>query len=469
MNLKNIEKVHIIGIEGAGTSALARILKAQNIEISGSDEGDHFYFDMLKDEGIKVFHKFSSDNIPTKLDLIIYSTAFNEKTNIELATAIKSKTKTISYPEALSILFQNKFGISVCGTHGKTTTTAWLGYVLSEAGICPNVLVGSKVGQFDGNVLIGKSDYFVVESDEYQNKLKYYNPRAVLLNNIEYDHPDFFKNKEEYLDAFIEFIKKIPKKGFLVANFDDKNIRKIAQVDCHGRVVGYAIEEAADYVAYNIIVKAGRQSFKVKLNADFDDESGDLSATELGEFSISLMGRHNVYNALAVIATAIELGLELSVIRTHLETFTGTARRMQEMGKYRGAILVDDYAHHPTEIKASLDGIKQKYPSKNIITVFQPHTFTRTKALFDNFVTAFGNTDELILLDIYGSAREEQGGVHSKDIVVQLKIKNEKLRINYISTVDKATEYLRGEVSSNDVVVFMGAGDVYNIGEDLLE
>jgi UDP-N-acetylmuramate--alanine ligase len=205
MNLNNIKKVHIIGIEGAGTSALARILKAQGIEVSGSDEGDHFYFDMLQIENIPVAHKFSSENILSDIDLVIYSTAFKKETNIELAQAIESRIKTVSYPEALSLLFQDKFGISVSGTHGKTTTTAWLGYVLREAGISPNVLVGSKVSQFDGNVLVGKSDYFIVESDEYQNKLKYYTPRAVLLNNIEYDHPDFFASGKEYLDVFIEF------------------------------------------------------------------------------------------------------------------------------------------------------------------------------------------------------------------------------------------------------------------------
>jgi UDP-N-acetylmuramate--alanine ligase len=466
-------------LKGAGTSALARILKAQGIEVSGSDEGDHFYFDMLQIENIPVAHKFSSENILSDIDLVIYSTAFKKETNIELAQAIESRIKTVSYPEALSLLFQDKFGISVSGTHGKTTTTAWLGYVLREAGISPNVLVGSKVSQFDGNVLVGKSDYFIVESDEYQNKLKYYTPRAVLLNNIEYDHPDFFASGKEYLDVFIEFLKKIPQKGFLIANFDDKNIRKIASVNCRCRVISYAIDEAADYVAYNIKSEAGKQFFQVKLSAEYDEDSDDLAITELGEFSIMLMGRHNIYNALAVIAGAIELGLELSVIRTHLETFLGTARRMQEMGKYRGAILVDDYAHHPTEIKASLDGIRQKYPNKNITTVFQPHTYTRTKALLNDFAKSFDNTDELILLDIYGSAREQQGGVHTKDLELQLKInptsqklrgaRNEKLKINYFSDNSDCTEYLRDKIGTNDIVVFMGAGDVYSIGEELLK
>jgi len=467
MNVKNIKKAHIIGIEGAGTSALARVLSTNGTEVSGSDNGDHFYFDMLENEGIKVFHEFKAGNIPRDVDLIIYSTAFKPETNIELEVALTGKAKVMSYPEALGMLFKNKYGIAVAGTHGKTTTTAWLAYVLDKSGYEPSAIVGSKVPQWGGNSLAGKSEYFVVETDEYQNKLKYYQPRAVLLNNIEYDHPDFFKSQEEYEQIFIEFIKRIPSKGFLIANYDDPKIRKIAAVNCRARIISYAINCAADYVAYNIKNKDGKQYFRVKLGVD---NGGELNESELGGFSVHLSGKHNISNALAVIAAAIELNVPLSELRTHLGSFEGTARRMQTMGEYRGAILIDDYAHHPTEIKATLAAMREKYPGENIIAVFQPHTFTRTKALLNDFAKSFSQADELIILDIYGSAREVQGGVHSKDIIKL--IQNSKFKIQnstkYIPTIGESAEYLKKKIRSGDVVVFMGAGDVYLIGNELL-
>ena len=462
MNLKNIKKVYIIGIKGAGVTILAQYFRAQNINVLGSDIEDVFMTDeVLRRCGCKVLLGFKKENIPSDVDLIVYSTAYNNQNNEELAFALSSKKKVVSYPEAIGSIFKDYYGIAVAGTHGKTTTSAWLGFVLDRAGLDPNVMVGANVPQFKGNVLMGKSDYLILETDEYQNKFKYYLPKAVLLNNIEYDHPDFFKSEEEYRNVFVEFIKKIPKKGFLIANFDDPLIRKIAHVNCRGRVISYAINETADYVAYDIKTENGKQYFKVKLSVNNSDDADD---NDLGNFVIQLTGKHNVSNALAVIAAAIELNVPLSELRTHLESFAGTARRMQTMGEYCGAILIDDYAHHPTEIKATLTATKEKYPGKNIIAVFQPHTFTRTKALLKDFAKSFGDADEVIILDIYGSARETQGGVHTRDIIK--KIQNST---KYISTIEEATEYLKKKIGNNDVVVFMGAGDVYLIGNKLMK
>ncbi|MCK5212253.1 UDP-N-acetylmuramate--L-alanine ligase [Candidatus Parcubacteria bacterium] len=467
MNLKNIKNIYIIGIKGAGVTILAQYFRAQNINVLGSDIEDVFMTDeVLKRCGCKVLLGFKKENIPSDVDLIVYSTAYNIQNNEELAYALSSKKKVISYPEAMGSIFKDYFGIAVAGTHGKTTTSAWLGFVLNKAGLDPNVMVGANVPQFKGNALIGKSDYLILETDEYQNKFKYYLPKAVLLNNIEYDHPDFFKSEDEYRRVFIEFIKKIPKKGFLIANFDDPVIRKTAHVNCRARVISYAINEVADYVAYNIKSEAGKQYFKVHLtpSPSPSQEEGSEETNELGDFVIQLMGKHNVSNALAVIAAAIELNVPLNEIRVHLEDFIGTARRMQTMGEYRGAVLIDDYAHHPTEIKATLAATREKYPGKNIIAVFQPHTFTRTKALLKDFATSFDNADELIILDIYGSAREEHGGIHSKDIIKLIQNSTE-----YIPTIDETTDYLKTKIRRDDVVVFMGAGDVFEIGNNLLK
>ncbi len=467
MDLSKIKKVYMIGIKGVGMTMLAQFLAEKNIEVLGSDLSEKYMTDdVLRKSGIKVIEKFDENNIPKDVDFIIYSTAYNEDNNIEVKKAIQGKFKVLKYAEALGDIFNQNYGIAVVGSHGKTTTTAWLGYVLEKSGKSPSVLVGAQVPQFDGNSLLGKSDYFIAEVDEYQNKLKYFNPKIVLLNNIDYDHPDFFPTPDDYTQVFIDFIARIPTSGFLVANFDDPIIKKIANVNTRAQVVSYAIDEAADYVAYDVKAENGKQYFKVKMAAE--DENNNLSQIDLGDFVISLSGRHNIYNALAVIATCSEMEIDLVDIRTYLEEFTGTARRMQKMGEYKGAEIIDDYAHHPTEIKATLAGARELYKDKRVVVVFHPHTYTRTKALLDDFAKSFDNADEVIVLDIYGSAREEQGGVSSKDLVDLIKQKTRNTeQVMYIPSLKEAEKYLRENISRGDVVILMGAGDVFRVGENL--
>lgn len=486
MDLSKIKKIYMIGVKGVGMTMLARFFAGSNIEVIGSDTAETFMTDEpLKQAGVKIIEKFDAGNIPKDADLIIYSTAYNAERNAEVAAALAGKTRVLTYAQALGEVFNQKYGIAVVGSHGKTTTTAWLGFVLDRAGIKPNVMVGSIVPQFAGPSLVSQSDYLIVEADEYQNKLQYFNPRAALLNNIDYDHPDFFPTEEEYKNVFIEFIKKIPPKGFLVTNYDDPIIRKVAAVNCRGKVLSYALDETADYIAYDLKSFNGEQYFKVKIPCDPDD---DPRQCYLGEFNIKLAGRHNVYNALAVIAAAVELGAPLTEIRKHLAEFIGTARRMERLGEYRGAIIYDDYAHHPAEIKATLSGFRQLFPREHqyrlggrhdagnkLIVVFHPHTFTRTKALLDDFAASFDLADEVIILDIYGSAREAQGGVHSRDLIEKIKVRNDKMpanhdqQISYIPTLAEAEKFLRENLARGDVVVLMGAGDVFRVGHNLLQ
>lgn len=469
----------MIGIKGVGMTMLAQFFAENGVEVVGSDTDEKYMTDeVLKKIGAKVIEKFDDKNIPKDVDLIIYSTSYNRENNIEVkcvlgckcCTAKKNKIKVLTYAEALGEVFNQRYGIAVVGSHGKTTTSAWLGYVLREAGKDPNVLVGANVPQFNGAALVSKSDYMVIEADEYQNKFKHFNPKGVLLNNIDYDHPDFFPTEDEYKNIFIELVKRIPKKGFLVANYDDPIIRKIAQVNCTAKVITYAINESADYVAYNIKQEGDKQYFKVKLGVDDDEDN------ELGDFSISLIGKHNILNALAVISTAIELGIDLVDIRKHLEDFKGTARRMEVMGEFRGATIIDDYAHHPTEIKTTLAGVRQVYGdnhrpggARKIKVVFHPHTFTRTKAMLNEFGESFSDADEIIVLDIYGSAREEHGGVSSEDLVRKVKSQKSKVKVKHIPTLKKCEEYLRENIERDDVVILMGAGDVFRIGENLVK
>ncbi|OIO51710.1 MAG: UDP-N-acetylmuramate--L-alanine ligase [Parcubacteria group bacterium CG1_02_44_65] len=486
MDFSKIKKIYLVGVKGVGLTMLGQYLAAQGVEVSGSDGPEKYMTDeVLEKAGIKVIEKFDVKNLPADADLIIYSTAYSAATNVEVAAALAGKIKTLTYAQALGEVFNQKYGIAVVGSHGKTTTTAWLGYLMEMSGLAPNVMVGARVPQFDGCSLIGNSDYLVIEADEYQNKLENYQPKAVLLNNIDYDHPDFFPTEEDYKNAFIEFIKKISSKGFLVANFDDPIIRKIAQVNCKGKVITYAINEAADYVAYDIKNNNGRQYFKVKLGVEDEDENETRSyrfagaslqddrTDELGDFSITLGGRHNILNALAVIAAGVELNIELFKIRKYLEEFTGTARRMQVLGEFRGAAIIDDYAHHPTEIKATIEAVRQKYGNRKLIVAFHPHTFSRTKALFNDFAGSFAGVDELTIIDIYGSARERHGGVHSRDLVEKIKSNNQasgvKQEVKYISTLAECEKYLRGHAERDDVIVLMGAGDIFRVGENLVK
>jgi len=501
MDLNKIKKIYMIGVKGVGMTMLAQYLAENGVEIIGSDTEEKFMTDeVLKKSGIKVIEKFDVSNIPKDADLIIYSSAYNTENNVEVAKAVSGKIKTMTYAKALGEVFNQKYGIAVIGSHGKTTTTAWLGYVMEKSGLEPSVMVGAQVEQLSGCGITGESDYLVIEADEYQNKLKHFQPKAVVLNNIDYDHPDFFLTEDEYKNVFIEFIKKIPAKGFLVANFDDSVIKKIVNANCKCKVISYAIRHSegeipesrlqnavVDYVAYDVKQKDSKQFFKVKLGATENEKfsEGDPAHREgrnrlqqcfqeknLGDFNIQLSGKHNISNALAVIATCVELGIDLFKIRKYLEEFIGTARRMQIMGKFNGAIIIDDYAHHPTEIKTTLAGARELYKNNKITVVFHPHTFTRTKVLLNDFAKSFSQVDEVIVLDIYGSAREKHGGVHSKDLVkLAQKHKNTKTQkqILYIPTLRECEKYLRENVERGDVVVLMGAGDVFRIGEGLVE
>jgi UDP-N-acetylmuramate--alanine ligase len=459
------KKIYMIGIKGVGMCMLAQFLQEKGYEVSGSDVSETFMTDsVLANADIAVKQGFSVENVPNDASLIIYSTAYNEKTNEEVALVLSGKNKALTYAEALGRFFKEYYGIAVIGSHGKTTTTAWLGYVLMKSGLSPNVMVGAKVKQFEASSITGDSEYLIIEADEYQNKLRYFDPKAVLLNNIDYDHPDYFPTKESYTQVFVDFIQKIPKKGFLVANNDDAIVRSIAGVNTRAKLITYGIEEAADYMAYDIRISGDQQFFRVKLRGETDESE----ATELGDFAISLSGTHNVYNALAVIAASVELGVELYDIRTHLETFEGTSRRMEVLGKYNGALIIDDYAHHPTEIRMTLAGARAKYPDRRIVTVFHPHTFTRTKGLLDEFSHSFADTDELIVLDIYGSAREVQGGIHSKDLILKIEAMHPDLHIVYIPDLAACEIYLRQKLKSRDLLLLMGAGDVFRIAEKLL-
>lgn len=458
MDWNKINKIYMIGIKGVGMTMLAQYLANNGKRISGSDVAESFMTDLVLQK-IRADIKlgFVSNNVPNDVDLIIYSSAYNDN-NPEVAGAKAGQVKTMSYGEALADCFNQSYGIAISGSHGKTTTTAWLGYVLWKSGLEPNVLVGATVPQFAGSTITGKSNYLVIEADEYQNKFLLLNPKIILLNNIDYDHPDFFPTQDSYVEAFAQYLTRLPKSGKVIANFDDEIVSNLVEGSGQAHV-SYSINESveAELKAVDIKSAHGQQYFKVMLDGE-----------ALGDFVIQMPGLHNISNALAVIATCLELNIELHAIRTHLEGFTGTSRRMQKLGVFEGAVLYDDYAHHPTEIRASIQAIKQLYPEKKLTVVFHPHTFTRTKALFADFTDSFSGVDRLIILDIYGSAREIQGGASSQELVATIREKNTVSDVIYLPGLSDVVSYLRQQTSADELIVLMGAGDVFRVGESLL-
>lgn len=470
MNIRGrkIKSAYFVGIKGVGMTMLAQFLTQQGVVVSGSDVSEIFMTDkVLKSAGINVFSGFRPEQI-IKADLIVYSIAYNKKNNPEVAALKNFKSSLIlNFSEAIGAVFSSYQGIAVCGSHGKTTTSAWLGYVLWRAGLAPNVLTGARVPQFKGSALSGKSKLFVAEADEYGNKLKYFFPRGVILNNIDYDHPDYFKTRGAYQKVFVDFIKKIPSQGFLVVNVQDKAAIKAAGF-CRGKILPYAVvgsEEEAKYwngkgitTAYKVILKDGRQSFKIY--------------NQPGIFRIKLLGVHNIANALAVCVASLALGLDVETIKKHLANFSGTARRGELLGEFRGVKVFDDYAHHPSEVRATIKAFKSAYPNKRLVVLFHPHTFTRTKALFADFVKSFSEADRLGVLEIYGSAREKQGGVSSRELIEAVKKNNRQEKISqsvcYLKDLVAAERDLRKNLKPNDLVLLMGAGDIFRVGERLL-
>ncbi len=462
MQIKDFKKVYCVGIKGAGMTAVAEILKARGIEISGSDTSEVFYTDdILKRVGISFFETFESKHVPIDADVVIFSTAYSQENNVEIKAAVEKNLPLLSYPEILGLLFREKLGIAVCGTHGKTTTSAILAQAILVAGADPSAIVGSQVLDWNSSALSGQGQYFVAESDEYQNKLKFYDPWSAILTSVDWDHPDFFPDFSAYKNVFKDFVAKIPKIGHLVVWGDSVDTLEVAKA-ANCQIVTYGFRKENDYKIINQETVSNEQETNSQtFEVIFKEKS-------LGIFQTSLAGKHNALNCTAVVALCHKLGLDLEKVGLALKEFKGTSRRFEQVGMFDDAILIDDYAHHPDEIKATLSGARQRYGEKKIWTVFHPHTFTRTKALLQDFAQSFDDTDRVVVIDIYGSAREQQGGVSSAQLV-DLINKYNRGKAEYVATIGQAVEYFRQHAGKFDVLITMGAGDVWKIGRQLID
>ncbi|MFZ2299956.1 MAG: UDP-N-acetylmuramate--L-alanine ligase [Candidatus Moraniibacteriota bacterium] len=462
--LSRFKNVHMIGIKGAGMAALAGLLSQQGVTVTGSDIAEVFFTDsILQRLKIKYAEHFSSDNIPADAQAIIYSTAYSPEKNDELAAALERQVPVLSYPEALGMLTREKLTLAVCGTHGKTTTSALLAETLKFCGADPSAIVGSRIVSWSGNALSGSGQYLVIEADEYQDKLAAYTPYAVILTSVDWDHPDFFPDKESYRQVFHEFVARIPKHGVLVYCSDQADVATIAETaTC--RKISYGSLPGAEFLIHDYTPeKMGFVGEADAVKQRFSVRHGD---EELGIFRLKLAGAHNAQNAVAVLALCDFLKQNIERVRKAFEKFSGTERRFEYIGERYGALIYDDYAHHPEEIKVTLRAFRELYPERRLRVIFHPHTFTRTKAFLTDFAQSFDVADEVMILPIYGSAREEQGGVSSEDLT-HLINRFFPGKAEYASNATELGARLEETAGHQDVIITLGAGDVWKIAHQL--
>ncbi|MCK5466652.1 UDP-N-acetylmuramate--L-alanine ligase [Candidatus Parcubacteria bacterium] len=470
VDLNKIKKIYFIGIGGIGLSAIAQFMKENGKEISGSDLSPSLMTDKLEKLGVKVFIGQSKENISQDINLVIYTTAVPEN-NPELKRARELKIKTITYPESLGLIFNDKFGIAVCGTHGKSSVSAMAGLLLDDAKLDPSIVVGSIMPRYNSNLKIGKSEYFIAEACEYERSFLNLNPKIIILNNIELDHTDYYKNIEDMKNAFKEFISHLPEDGMLIINGDDKVASSIKYQVLS--VVKFGLNETNNVRGCDVRFESGIIKFKVSYNNK-----------DLGEFVLKMPGMFNVYNALGVIALGLTLKIPVDIIKNSLSGYSGIWRRFEIKGKYKNALVISDYAHHPTAVKATTEAARQFYPNKRIFAVFQPHQHNRTKKLYIDFVKSFDDADVVILSEIFDVAGREENNdqnVSSLDLANDVKSKISPLKkgvrgifklntnsVFYAKDLEETRRLIDENIKSDDVLLIMGAGDIYKVADELV-
>lgn len=448
--------VHFMGIGGISMSGLAEILLGEGFTISGSDIKSSDITDRLEEKGAKIYFSQIADNITSDIDLVVYTAAINFDTNEEYKAALAQNIPTMTRATLLGQLMHNyKNAIAVSGTHGKTTTTSMLSHILLEADTDPTISVGGILDAIDGNIRVGQSDMFVTEACEYTNSFLEFFPKISIILNIEEDHMDFFKDLDDIRHSFQRFAKILPQEGFLVVNGDIPDISYIVE-DCAARYVTFGIDNDTDtYVGKNI-------SYDAFGHANFDYYK---EGTLIDHIELNVNGEHNVKNALATIAVSDYLDLPMDAVKRGLLSFTGAKRRFERKGTCNDFTIVDDYAHHPTEIEATLNACKN-YPHNDLWCIFQPHTYTRTLAFLDDFAKALSLSDHVIITDIYAAREKDTGLVHAKDIADKLEIIGTD--VHYIQHFDDIKKFILKNCKKNDLVITMGAGNVDSIGIDLV-
>lgn len=454
--LSELKRVHLIGIGGIGVSGIAQILHNRGIEISGSDLRSSAITRKLETAGARIQYGHDATNIDESVDLVVFTSAVNPD-NPEILKAKELQIDMLSRSQMYGLIMKDfTNSIAIAGAHGKTTTTSMTAVVFEASDLDPTMLIGAEVPEIGGNAKVGNGDLFITEACEYrENFLDFHYTTAVILN-IDEDHLDYFENLEHIVKAFAAFADQLPDNGHLILNNDDYNAKKILSHINPSSLITFGITNDSDYQAMNITYNdLGCPKYDVFYN-------GEL----LGKVELSIPGRHNIYNSLATIAIGHLHGLDFDGMRKALRAFKGAKRRFELKGTFNGAKIIDDYAHHPSEIKATLEAAL-KVQDRKVIVAFQPHTYTRTKELLNEFSMAFEHADQVLITDIYAAREVDDHSIHSLDLVKRLE--ENGVQVTYCDSFETAFGLLKDQLDPSHLFFTMGAGDIYKLGDMLIE
>ena len=453
--LKNIKKIHFVGIGGAGMSAIAKVLLEMGYTVSGSDLTISETTTKLEKLGATIFIGHDSQHVDG-VEAIVVSTAISSDTNPEVKQARDTGIPVFHRADIIAYLMEKYHGIAVAGAHGKTTTTSMIAVMLEHAGVDPTVIIGGEVDYLKGNAKLGASKYLVAEADESDGSFLKFSPHIAVVTNIENDHMDFYKTMDNILHTFKKFLHKLPvDTGVAILCFDNHHIRNLIS-SIERPYISYAIDHDADYTARNIQTSGAITTYDLYHKNEL-----------LGTVKLNVPGRHNVANSLASVIVGLQVGLTFAQIVEGLSYFQGAKRRFQTKARINGVWIIDDYAHHPTEITTTLLAARQTEP-KRLICVFQPHRYSRTKFLREEFGRAFSPTDLLIMTDVYAAGEKPIPGITGELLKEEVQ-RQTNMQAIYIPDRNKIARYLSEIVEPGDLVMTMGAGNIYATGEELVE
>ena len=445
LNEHNYNYVHFIGIGGISMSGIAALLLNKGYKISGSDRSMSDILENLKENGAEIYIGQRAENIKNP-DLVVYTDAILDD-NEELIAARKLDIPVVTRGVFLGALMRNyKHSIAVSGSHGKSTATSIISKILLHSSEDASILLGGELDDMDGNVHVGDDKYLVTEACEYKGNIRYYYPQTVIILNIDEDHLDYYKDLDDIVKTFKTYLRNQDENSKTILNLNEEN-NKLILDSVQGELITYAQENYdADYVAHNIAFdEIGRPNFDLKM------KNGNVEHFELG-----VIGRHNINNAMAAIISTYENGIDLQTIKESLRNYTGLKRRMEIIGHVNDATIMTDYGHHPSEIEVTLDALKEHTEGK-LVCVWQPHTYSRTKALFEDFLTCFDSADEVIITDIYAAREKYDSSIHSKDVVDALKEKG--INAKYLATFEEARDYVYEIANPADLIITTGCGN----------
>ncbi len=445
--LGRIRRVHMVGIGGVGMSSIAAVLLDRGFEVSGSDLAKSDLTDGLEKRGATIFEGHAPDQIGSA-DAVVYSSAVIPQENAETLEAMARRVPLIPRAEMLGELMRMKFGVGIAGTHGKTTTTSLVGLVLTEGGFDPTIIVGGKVAVFGSNAVSGEGDIIVIEADEYDRTFLRLTPALAVITSIEAEHLDTYSDLDDLKSAFLTYANSVPFFGASIVCLDDGVVQEIMG-SIQRRLVTYGTVRQAMVRAESIVQEGSSVRFMVVANNEV-----------LGVVTLQAPGLFNVQNALAAIAVGLEMDIEFPQIQSGLSRFTGVNRRFQILGEAAGIVVIDDYAHHPTEVEATLLAACDAYPDRRIVAVFQPHLYSRTESFKERFGASFHNADVLVVTDIYGAREVPRPGVSGRTVADSASARGHR-NVQYVAEKAKLAEELSAVCSSGDAVVFLGAGDIW--------